>query len=107
MDESRVAHYVVFFTIFARARKTRVAKNKRGKSDILSRCIGHARSFRAMYENHFALRLCVLRYPRINRTYLSTPILFYPSVIYYSFVTALRVHPIFPTFVNRRRSHVG
>lgn len=49
MDESRIACYIVFFMIFARAEKTS------GENQILSRCIGHARSFPAMYENHFVL----------------------------------------------------
>lgn len=63
MDKNRVVRYVVFFMIFAQ-------KKQAGKSDIIA--LYRARTIFTgwMYENHFVLRLCVLRYSRINRIYL-------------------------------------
>jgi len=64
MDKSRIARviYVVFFTIFLRARahaKNSYREKQTGKIRSLSRCTGHARSFQAMHEKSFcSMALC-------------------------------------------------
>jgi len=84
MDKSRIARviYVVFFTIFSRARarvhaqKTRIAKNKRGKSDHYRVAPVTRGLFKLCMKNHFAPWLFVcFCYPRIYGTYLFTLIL--------------------------------